>query len=76
MLFSRVGRHREAVELAQRECEVTPQAPAAFNNLGNALKGAQKRDEAIAAFRRALELDPQFALARNALLAMGVQPWR
>ena len=41
--------------------------PTAHNNLGNALKDQGKLDEAVACYRRALELKPDFAEAHNNL---------
>jgi Tfp pilus assembly protein PilF len=40
-------------------------------NLGLALMRQGKNDEAIAALRRALEIDPDMAPARQALRALG-----
>jgi predicted O-linked N-acetylglucosamine transferase (SPINDLY family) len=39
----------------------------AHNNLGNALKAQGQLDEAVACYRRALELKPDFAVAHNTL---------
>jgi predicted O-linked N-acetylglucosamine transferase (SPINDLY family) len=40
----------------------------AHNNLGNALKDAGELDEAIAAFRRAIQLQPDLVIAHNSLI--------
>jgi superkiller protein 3 len=46
---------------------IRPSAVAVRNNLGTALEAQQKLDEAIAAFREAIEIDPELAEAYNNL---------
>ena len=42
---------------------LAPESPGAHHNLGLALKAKGQVDEAIACFRKAIELDPKFAFA-------------
>ncbi len=52
--------------LTARALELKPDAEA-HNNLGNALTDQGKLDEAVAAYRKALELKPDYAEAHNNL---------
>ena len=61
LLYSENGRHREA--LAVLEPLATSRNPDVLNGLGIALAGAGKTREALAAFHRALEVDPRNAMA-------------
>lgn len=57
-----------AAESAHRAAlAISPTNPKLHNNLGYNLWLQGKKDEAVAAFRRALSLDSQFAVARNNL---------
>ena len=60
----RAGRVREAVDALQESLQHAPQNPRAWSNLGVAHMMAGRRDDAEAAFRRALELDPTYEPAR------------
>lgn len=55
--------------------ELKPEFAEAHNNLGNVFKDQGKLDEAIACYRKALELDPNLAwIHSNLLYAMQYQP--
>jgi serine/threonine-protein kinase len=56
----------EAVRFHTAALAIRP-GPGAYYNLGNALQATGQVDEAIAAFRQAIELQPDFALAYNNL---------
>jgi eukaryotic-like serine/threonine-protein kinase len=58
-LLSILGRHAEAVALAQRMAKVNPLVSASFANLGERLYEARRYAEAEAALRRALDMEPQ-----------------
>jgi serine/threonine-protein kinase len=58
-LLSILGRHAEAVALAQRMAKVNPLVSGSFAILGERLFEARRYPEAEAAFRRALDMEPQ-----------------
>src|SRR3977135_3458856 len=54
---------------------MNPDHPPAYNNLGIALLNQRRIDEAVAAYRRALELDPAHSGAHgNLLFALNHDP--
>ena len=65
-LAQRAGEHAQAVELLRHATRINP-SPHGFNQLGLALHAAGRRDEAIAALRRALALNPGYSEAHNHL---------
>ncbi|HET9333158.1 MAG TPA: tetratricopeptide repeat protein, partial [Gemmatimonadota bacterium] len=65
-------RAEEAIAVFRINAEVFPSSPNVWDSLGEALLAAGRRDEGIAAYRRALELEPQFASALQALERLGV----
>ena len=56
-----LGRWSEAIDLANKAIGRDPLRPNSYSNLGNALLAANRDTEAEAAFRKALELDPDGA---------------
>ena len=56
---SRSGHRDEATAFARAALAIRPQSSAAHNVLGNALSVQLKQEEAIAAFRKAIELNPK-----------------
>jgi len=63
------GRHTEAGQLISAALALNPANAPAHNNLANALFAQDRLEEAIAGYRRALELDPGYADARTNLAA-------
>jgi tetratricopeptide (TPR) repeat protein len=61
------GAPAEAQRHYERAIELAPNNPLAHNNLGVVLRAQGKLQEGIAAFRRALDCDPQCAEARESL---------
>jgi TolA-binding protein len=55
-----------------------PTSPAAHYNLGNALVGRQRLADAQSQFREAVRLDPDYGLARDALVRVerALAEWR
>ena len=60
-----LGEFARAEAVLRQETLAFPDLVNAFNALGIALVNQQRREEALAAFRRALELDPRSAEAHN-----------
>ena len=57
------GRDKEALEFAGRARDLDPVSPSARQNLGLTHDFARRYDDAIAQFREALDLDPNFGQA-------------
>lgn len=53
----------EAVPLLERAAAGAPDLPQVYEGLGVAYEGAGRRDDALKAYRRALELDPEMFLS-------------
>jgi hypothetical protein len=58
------------IRLWEQTARVSPQKPRVYNNLGFAYSAAGCRDPAMRAYRYALQLDPQYALARDNLASL------
>lgn len=60
-----LGQYRQAVNDYEKALPLTPADRSAeiHNNLGSALLGQEQNEEAAEAFRRSLEVDPEFAQA-------------
>jgi len=58
-------RHREAVEFLMLAATALPTLAPVFNDLATALNQLGRRDEALAALDRALEIDPKFGVAHD-----------
>ena len=61
----------EAIEVFRINTDVFPESANVWDSLGEALLAADRREEGIAAYRRALAVDPQFPSARQALERLG-----
>ena len=66
VLEKSLGNTAAAVELISRAVSILPAAEF-YNNLGDALAGLGRRDEAVAAFERAIALSPAYVKAFNNL---------
>ncbi len=65
--LSYLGRHRAAVDQAQRAADLDPLSLAIGVVVGEALLGAGRVDEAIGKLRGVLEMDPHFVRAHSVL---------
>jgi protein O-GlcNAc transferase len=66
LLACQIGQ-REAGIALMRESIATHPSPIYYNNLGNALRETRALDEAVKAYRRAVELKPDYVEAHNNL---------
>ena len=66
-----LGRHHDAADLLTRAVAEGSRNPAIFYNLGNNLKFVGDFDAARAAYRRAIDLAPDFHKVHAALAALG-----
>src|SRR5438874_743546 len=62
-----VGKHDVGLEMINRALAIAPRSAASYNALGDALRSMGRRDEALAAYRRTIELDPNYIDARAAV---------
>ena len=62
-----------AIAVLAVNTRVYPRSANTFDSLGEALLAGGRRDEAIAAYRHAVELDPEFRSAIEALRRLGVR---
>ena len=63
VIASQVGKHEIAVEYIQRAIRLQGNAAFFHNNLGEAYRALRRIPEAVACYRRALELKPDYAEA-------------
>ncbi len=61
---SELGHHAEAIEAARQLVALSPTDPNAFDSLGLCYQFAGQYDDALAEFAKALELKPDFEIAR------------
>jgi tetratricopeptide (TPR) repeat protein len=66
-LLLTVGRVDEGLEAARRAVEYAPGASLSYRVLGDALRSSGANEDAIAAYRRSLELDPENRRSIDAL---------
>lgn len=62
-----------AIAVLAVNTRVYPRSANTFDSLGEALLAARRRDEAIAAYRHAVEIDPEFRSSIEALQRLGVR---
>ena len=65
LFFYHHGRYREAAEQWERTAALTPDNSQAFYNLGAAYAQLERFEDAIAAFRKSIELRPTYAAYSN-----------
>ena len=78
VIYSQRGDHATAERLIRQALRENPSADTYHNNLGKALQGLGRLEEAAASYQRALELNPSHAMACNnqgkVFLDLGRQP--
>lgn len=67
--YSMMGEHFKALDDAKQSCALNPSYSKAFNRLGKAHLALGEPEEAVAAFERALELEPKDANIKASLEA-------
>lgn len=67
------GEVEQAIQVFQLNTRVYPRSANTFDSLGEALLAANRRAEAIAAYRHAVEVEPGFPPSVQALQRLGVQ---
>jgi tetratricopeptide (TPR) repeat protein len=70
----RAGKTAAAITVFQSNVRLHPQSGNVYDSLGEALERADKKDEAIAAYRKALELNTNLFSSRDALRRLGATP--
>lgn len=68
--YARQGRCNLVIGALRRACEIRPNCPSSHYNLGQAYEAAGVPREAWFEYKRALELDPNYGLARGALITL------
>lgn len=68
-----VGEKVKAIDSFTKVTRLAPEAPRAYLDLGAALASAERSNDARKAFNKALELNPDFVSARQALIALELQ---
>ena len=69
----RGGRVAEATQVFRINAAAFPTSANVWDSLGEALAAAGRREEAIAAYRQALAIDPEFASSLHALERLGAR---
>ena len=68
--YAQQGRHNAAIGAFRRACEIKPGSPRVHYNLGQAYEAAGVPREAWFEYKNALEIDPEYGLARGALISL------
>src|SRR5207249_3552067 len=68
------GKMVAALTLFQVNVALFPRSANVYDSLGEALERAGRRDEAIAAYRRALAIEPRWPSALEGLRRLGTTP--
>jgi len=68
--YAQQGRYNAAIGALKRASEIKPDSPRIHYNLGQAYEAAGVPREAWFEYKKALELDPKYGLARGALISL------
>jgi len=67
VIAHQTGKHEDAVQLIIRALQRNPADAAAHCNLGTAYRALNRLDEAVGSYKKAIELKPDYPLARRNL---------
>lgn len=68
--YSQLGRHNAAIGALMRASQIKPGSPRVHYNLGQAYEAAGVPKEAYFEYKKALELDSNYGLAKGALISL------
>lgn len=68
--YAQRGRHNAAIGALKRASEIRPGSPRVHYNLGQAYEAAGVPREAWFEYKKALDIDPNYGLARGALISL------
>lgn len=68
--YAQQGRHNASIGALKRASEIKPDSARVHYNLGQAYEAAGVPREAWFEYKKALELDPKYGLARGALISL------
>ena len=68
--YARCGRHNSAIGAFKRASEIKPKSARVHYNLGQAYEAAGVPREAWFEYKKALEIDDNYGLARGALISL------
>lgn len=68
--YAQQGRHNAAIGALRRASELRPGSAKTHYNLGQAYEAAGVPREAWFSYKKALEIDPNYGLARGALISL------
>lgn len=68
--YSQLGRHNAAIGALKRASQIKPGSPRVHYNLGQAYEAAGVPREAWFEYKKALDLDQKYGLARGALVSL------
>lgn len=68
--YAQQGRHNASIGALKRASEIKPDTPSIHYNLGQAYEAAGVPREAWFEYKKALEIDPNYGMARGALISL------
>jgi tetratricopeptide (TPR) repeat protein len=68
--YQQIGENEEAISACKQAISIFPDYPAAWNNMGIALRGMGNMADAEACYLRAVQIDPEYAHAHASLGAL------
>lgn len=68
--YANLARYNAAIGALKRASEIKPDSPRVHYNLGQAYEAASVPKEAWSEYKKSLELDANYTLARNAMISL------